>query len=72
MMLSEEMECICGLKVKPNLESHQSLLDWLVEYCLSIIKLLRETLENPSNPRENTLVIAGTDWAHGQQAARIQ
>lgn len=40
MMLSEEMECICGLKVKPNLESHQSLLDWLVEYCLSIIKLL--------------------------------
>lgn len=34
------MECICGLKVKPNLESHQSLLDWLVEYCLSIIKLL--------------------------------
>jgi hypothetical protein len=33
---------------------------------------LRETLENPSNPRENTLVIAGTDWAHGQQAARIQ
>ena len=32
----------------------------------------REALENPSHPRENTLVIAGTDWAHGQQAARIQ
>ena len=32
----------------------------------------REALENPSNPRENTRVIAGTDWVHGQQAARIQ
>ena len=32
----------------------------------------KEGLENPSSPRENTRVIAGTDWAHGQQAARIQ
>jgi hypothetical protein len=32
----------------------------------------KEALENPSNPRENTRVIADTDWAHGQQAARIQ
>ena len=34
--------------------------------------LPKEGLENPSSPRENTRVIAGTDWAHGQQAARIQ
>ena len=33
---------------------------------------LREALENPSSPRENTRVIARTYWAHGQQAARIQ
>ena len=33
---------------------------------------VKEALENSSNPRENTLVTAGTDWAHGQQAARIQ
>ena len=32
----------------------------------------REALENPSHPRENTRVIAGTDWVHGQQAARIR
>ena len=34
--------------------------------------LPREALENPSHPRENTRVIAGTDWVHGQQAARIR
>ena len=42
----------------------------LLGTCLPVS--VREALENPSNPRENTLVIAGTDWAHGQQAARIQ
>ena len=31
-----------------------------------------EALENPSHPRENTRVIAGADWVHGQQAARIR
>ena len=33
---------------------------------------IREALENPSHPRENTRVIAGADWVHGQQAARIR
>jgi hypothetical protein len=33
--------------------------------------LIRETLENPGHPRENAAVIAGADWVHGQQAARI-
>jgi tetratricopeptide (TPR) repeat protein len=37
-----------------------------------LAQVLREGLENPSSPRENTRVIAVTDWAHGQQAARIQ
>jgi autotransporter-associated beta strand protein len=32
---------------------------------------LKETLENPSHPRENAPVIAGADLVHGQQAARI-
>jgi hypothetical protein len=27
---------------------------------------VREALENPSHPRKNTRVIAGTDWVHGQ------
>jgi hypothetical protein len=47
----------------------------LMEFQVDVTNLghyAKETLENPSNPRENTLVIAGTDWAHGQQAARIQ
>ena len=26
----------------------------------------REALENPSHPRENTRVITGKDWVHGQ------
>ncbi len=33
---------------------------------------VREALENPSHPRKNTPVIAGADWVHGQQAARIR
>jgi hypothetical protein len=32
---------------------------------------IKETLENPSHPRENAPAIAGADWVHGQQAARI-
>ncbi|WP_193814327.1 hypothetical protein [Cyanobium sp. LEGE 06143] len=32
----------------------------------------KEALENPSHPRENIPVIAGADWVHGQQAARIR
>jgi hypothetical protein len=31
----------------------------------------KESLENPGHPRENAAVIAGADWVHGQQAARI-
>jgi hypothetical protein len=34
--------------------------------------MLRETLENPGQPRENIRVIAGADSVHGQQAARIR
>jgi hypothetical protein len=34
--------------------------------------ILRETLENPGNPRDNCPVITGMDWVHGQQAARIR
>jgi hypothetical protein len=33
---------------------------------------VRETLENPSHPREHIRVSAGADWVHGQQAARIR
>ena len=33
---------------------------------------IREALENPSHPRENTCVIAAADWDHGQQAARFR
>jgi hypothetical protein len=36
-----------------------------------IIGVVKETLENPGHPRENAAVIAGADWVHGQQAARI-
>ena len=35
------------------------------------LKLPKEALENPGHPRENASVIAGADWVHGQQAARI-
>jgi hypothetical protein len=45
----------------------QILLGFLDGFTLSV----RETLENPSHPRENAPVIAGADWVHGQQAARI-
>ena len=31
-----------------------------------------ETLENPADPRDNSLVIAGYDWVHRRQAARIR
>ena len=37
----------------------------------SNLQNLKETLENPSHPRENAPVIAGADLVHGQQAARI-
>jgi hypothetical protein len=33
---------------------------------------LRETLDNPANPRDNGSVIAGHGWFHGRQAARIR
>jgi len=39
---------------------------------LDLVETAKETLENPSHPRENTRVIKGTDWVHGQQAARIR
>jgi len=45
-------------------ENRQRLVDHLLPYS-------RETLENPGHPRENDPVIAGADWVHGQQAARI-
>ena len=32
----------------------------------------RETLENPADPRDNSLVIAWYGWVHGRQAARIR
>ena len=56
--------------------SHKRLLQYkqtmpLNPYSINL-GAAKEALENPSHPRENTLVIAGTDWAHGQQAARIQ
>jgi len=35
-------------------------------------KIVKETLENPADPRDNSLVIAGYGWVHGRQAARIQ
>lgn len=40
---------------------------WIRDSCS-----LKETLENPSHPRENIRVSAGADWVHGQQAARIR
>lgn len=38
----------------------------------SKVSRVRETLENPGQPRENTRVSAGTDWVQGQQAAQIR
>ena len=42
------------------------------ETALQDVPKLRETLENPSHPRENIGVSAGADWVHGQQAARFR
>jgi hypothetical protein len=33
---------------------------------------LREALDNRAEPRDNASVIAGVDWVHGRQAARIR
>ena len=35
-------------------------------------QFVRETLDNPANPRDNGSVIAGHGWFHGRQAARIR
>ena len=32
----------------------------------------REALDNRAEPRDNASVIAGGDWVHGRQAARIR
>ena len=52
------------------LTTQPALLE-LVSSLYQINKSPKETLENPSHPRENTRVITGTDWVHGQQAARL-
>jgi hypothetical protein len=41
-------------------------------YLHKAFERLKETLENPGQPRENTRVIAVADWGHGQQAARFR
>ena len=39
---------------------------------LWVVAIVKETLENPSHPRENNRVIAGAHRGDGQQAARIR
>jgi hypothetical protein len=56
-------------------ESNQILWQTIEEYREKIIDRevsLREALDNRAEPRDNASVIAGGDWVHGRQAARIR
>ncbi|MBE9172699.1 hypothetical protein IQ216_06240 [Cyanobium sp. LEGE 06143] len=67
-----------GLAIDDNTPANsQVLINYLksARYSLAAMimsKCSKEALENPSHPRENIPVIAGADWVHGQQAARIR
>jgi hypothetical protein len=52
------------------LESRMGVVE-IVSHSILTCQQSKETLENPSHLRENSREIAGADWFHGQQAARI-
>jgi len=70
MHLLLQQEAPCDYIIATRLTNS---LRCFVELAFSAVGLsARETIENPGQPRENTLVIAYADWVNGQQVARIR
>jgi hypothetical protein len=61
-----------GLKVPRLLHADADVMQAVARGPATRGGSIRETLDNPANPRDNGSVIAGHGWFHGRQAARIR
>ena len=58
------------------LSLYERVLGWVEtnlpeKHLIRALLMIRETLDNPANPRDNRSVISWRGWVHGRQAARI-